>query len=72
MGRLAGEPSLVDLNQIRERFTALPIIVTQWTKNPQEGFDEIAAAAIIVMLVIVDIFNTVAIPLRNHYEKKRT
>jgi phosphate transport system permease protein len=72
MGRLAGEPSLVDVGQIRERFTALPIIVTQWTKNPQEGFDEIAAAAIVVMLVIVVICNTVAILLRNHYEKKRT
>jgi len=71
-GRLAGEPSLLDLNQLRERFTALPIVVTQWTKNPQEGFDEIAAAAIIVMLVIVVILNTAAILLRNRYEKKRT
>jgi phosphate transport system permease protein len=71
-GRLAGDPSLLDLNQLRERFTALPIVVTQWTKNPQDGFDQIAAAAIIVMLVIVVIFNTVAILLRNHYEKKRT
>ena len=71
MGRLAGQPSLLDLAQIRERFTALPIIVTQWTKNPQEGFDEIAAAAIVVMLVIVVILNTIAILLRNRYEKKR-
>jgi phosphate transport system permease protein len=71
-GRLAGDPSLLDLNQLRERFTALPIVVTQWTKNPQEGFDEIAAAAIIVMLVIVVILNTAAILLRNRYEKKRT
>jgi phosphate transport system permease protein len=71
-GRLAGDPTLFDLNQLRERFTALPIVVTEWTKNPQEGFDEIAAAAIIVMLVIVIILNTGAILLRNHYEKKRT
>jgi phosphate transport system permease protein len=71
-GRLASDPALLDLNQLRERFTALPIVVTEWTKNPQEGFDEIAAAAIIVMLVIVVILNTGAILLRNHYEKKRT
>jgi phosphate transport system permease protein len=71
-GRLANDPTLFDLNQLRERFTALPIVVTEWTKNPQEGFDEIAAAAIIVMLVIVVILNTGAILLRNHYEKKRT
>ena len=36
------------------------------------GFDEIAAAAIIVMLVIVLAMNTVAIVLRNRFEKKRT
>ncbi len=71
-GRLASDPSLFDLSQLRERFTALPIVVTEWTKNPQEGFDEIAAAAIVVMLVIVIIANTGAILLRNHYEKKRT
>jgi phosphate transport system permease protein len=71
-GRLASDPSLLDLGQLTERFTALPIVVTQWTKNPQEGFDEIAAAAIIVMLVFVVIANTAAILLRNHYEKKRT
>jgi phosphate transport system permease protein len=70
-GRLAGDPSLLDLGQLRERFTALPIVVTEWTKNPQEGFDEIAAAAIAVMLVIVVIANAGAILLRNHYEKKR-
>jgi len=71
-GRLASDPSLLDLEQLRERFTALPIIVTEWTKNPQEGFDEIAAAAIVVMLVIVIILNTVAILLRNRYERKRS
>ncbi len=71
-GRLAGDPSLLDLGQLRERFTALPIVVTEWAKNPNEGFDELAAAAIVVMLVIVVIANTAAILLRNRYEKKRT
>ena len=36
-GRLASEPHLLDLNQLQERFTALPIVVTVWTKNPQDG-----------------------------------
>ena len=71
-GRLASDPSLADLGQLRERFTALPIIVTEWAKNPRAGFDQIAAAAIVVMLVIVVIANTVAILLRNRYEKKRS
>ena len=71
-GRLANDPSLLDLGQLRERFTALPIIVTEWAKNPRPGFDQVAAAAIVVMLVIVVVANTVAILLRNRYEKKRT
>jgi phosphate transport system permease protein len=71
-GRLASDPSLLDLGQLRERFTALPIIVTEWAKNPRPGFDQVAAAAIVVMLVIVVLANTVAILLRNRYEKKRS
>jgi phosphate transport system permease protein len=71
-GRLASDPSLLDLGQLRERFTALPIVVTEWSKNPQQGFDQLAAAAIVVMLAIVVVANTVAILLRNRYEKKRT
>ena len=71
-GRLAGDPSLFDLGQLRERFTALPIVVTGWATNPREGFDELAAAAIVVMLVVVVLANSVAIFLRSHYEKKRT
>lgn len=71
-GRLASDPSLTDIGQLRERFTALPIIVTEWAKNPRAGFDQIAAAAIVVMLVIVVIANTAAILLRNRYEKKRS
>jgi phosphate transport system permease protein len=70
--RLAGDPSFLDLGQLRERFTALPIIVTGWTQNNREGFSELAAAAIIVMLVIVVLANTVAILLRNRYERKRS
>ncbi len=71
-GRLASDPSLLDVGQLRERFTALPIVVTNWATNPREGFEEVAAAAIVVMLVIVVIANTVAILLRNRYEKKRS
>jgi phosphate transport system permease protein len=71
-GRLASDPSLLDLGQLRERFTALPIVVTEWAKNPQEGFDEIAAAAIVVMLVLVLAMNAIAITLRSRYERKRT
>jgi phosphate transport system permease protein len=70
-GRLASNPSLLDLSALQDRFTALPIIVTEWTKNNRDGFQEIAAAAIMVMMVAVLLANTTAILLRNHFEKKR-
>ena len=71
-GRLAAHPGWLDLGQLDERFTAMPILITQWTTDFKEGFEEAAAAAIIVMLAVVLLFNTVGILLRNRYEKKRS
>ena len=71
-GLLPGREGLLDPSQLQERFTALPVVIAEWARNPREGFSEIAAAAIMVMLVIVLIMNTVAILLRTHYEKKRS
>jgi phosphate transport system permease protein len=70
-GRLASNPSLLDVSALQERFTALPIVVTEWAKNNRDGFQEIAAAAIMVMMFAVLLANTTAILLRNHFEKKR-
>ncbi|MGE3621040.1 MAG: phosphate ABC transporter permease PstA [Acidimicrobiia bacterium] len=71
-GLLPGREGLLDVGQLTDRFTALPIVIAEWSRTPRAGFDEIAAAAIIVMLAIVLAMNTVAIVLRNHFEKKRT
>jgi phosphate transport system permease protein len=71
-GLLPGKEALLDPSQLQERFTALPVVIAEWARNPREGFSEIAAAAIMVMLVIVLVMNTVAILLRTHYEKKRS
>jgi len=70
-GLLPGKEGLLDASQFRDKFTALPVVIAEWSRNPREGFSEIAAAAIIVMLVIVLAMNTVAIALRTRYEKKR-
>jgi phosphate transport system permease protein len=70
-GLLPGQSGLLDLSQLTDNFTALPVVIAEWSRNPREGFTEIAAAAIIVMLVIVLAMNTVAIVLRTRYEKKR-
>lgn len=70
-GLLPGRQGLLDPSQLTERFTALPIVIADWARTPREGFDEIAAAAIIVMLAIVLAMNTIAIVLRSRFEKKR-
>ena len=51
-------------------FTALPIQIFNWTTRPQEGFREIAAAAIIVLLIMLLAMNTGAIFLRNKFQKR--
>jgi phosphate transport system permease protein len=71
-GRLAAHPGPFDVGQLDDRFTAMPILITQWTTDFKPGFEEAAAAAIIVMLAVVLLFNTIGILLRNRYERKRT
>ena len=50
-------------------YTALPVIVYDWARKPQAEFRELTAAAIIVLLVVTLIANTVAIVIRNRAER---
>ena len=72
-GFLGGQSGLVDITQLQERFTAMPIVITRWVQQSGRdgGFASAAAAAIVVMLVVVLLLNSAAIFLRNHFEKKR-
>ncbi len=58
-----------DPNGPFSKFTALPIIIYNWTSRPQDEFRNIAAAAIIVLLVLLLSLNSVAIVLRNHFRR---
>lgn len=51
-------------------FTALPIQIFQWSTRPQDQFRDIAAAAIIVLLVMLLTLNAGAILLRQRYSKR--
>ena len=51
-------------------FTALPIQIFAWTQDPNREFVDLAAAAILVMMVLLLVMNSVAIFLRNRYEQK--
>ena len=71
-GLLPGDNAVLDPSQLQDRFTALPVVIAEWARNHQAGFDELSAAAIVVMLVLVLAMNTLAIVLRSRYEKKRS
>lgn len=51
-------------------FTALPVQIYTWVKLPDPGFQQLAAAAIIVLLAIVLGMNAMAIFLRNKFRQK--
>jgi phosphate transport system permease protein len=51
-------------------FTALPVQIYNWIRQPQAEFKLLAAAAIIVLLVIMLAMNAVAILVRNRYQKR--
>ncbi|MGL5576342.1 MAG: phosphate ABC transporter permease PstA [Sarcina sp.] len=50
-------------------YTTLPLQIYNWTSRPQAQFQELAASGIIVLLVILLGMNTIAILLRNKYQK---
>lgn len=50
-------------------YTALPMIVYDWARRPQDEFRALAAAAIVVLLLVTMIANAIAIFLRNKYER---
>ncbi len=52
------------------KFTTLPIQIYQWTARPQDVFRNIAAGAIIVLLILLLSMNAVAVLLRNKYSRR--
>jgi phosphate transport system permease protein len=71
-GFLTDVPAWWDVSQVRDKFTAMPIIITSWARQPQEGFKvDGAAAAIVILILFVVLLNSAAIVMRNRFEKKR-
>lgn len=52
-------------------YTALPVVIYDWSRRPQEAFRADAAAAIVVLLVAVLAVNAAAIVLRARFERDR-
>lgn len=51
-------------------YTALPVLIFDWSKRPQQEFQDLAAAAIVVMMVVLLIVNGAAIVMRNRYDRR--
>ena len=61
----------VDPKSIFSKFTTLPIQIYQWSARPQGAFRNVAAAAIIVLLILMLSMNATAIIMRNRIAKQR-
>jgi phosphate transport system permease protein len=70
--RLGSNPAVWDLGSLRDRFTALPMVITSWAGQAQGGFRANTAAAIVVLMAIVLGANAAAIVLRDRYERRRS
>ncbi len=54
---------------LRTPFTVMPIQVYNWVSRPQEEFHDVAASGIIVLMVLLLLMNSIAIFLRNKFQK---
>ena len=55
---------------LMSQFTALPMQIYDWAKRPQEEFQFVAAAGILVLMMFLLIMNSIAIFIRNKYQKR--
>jgi phosphate transport system permease protein len=74
LGAITG---LLPSTSLDGRFTALPMLIYNWSGRPDQpgaevGWANAAAAAGLLLLVLVLFFNIAAILLRNRFEKRRT
>jgi phosphate transport system permease protein len=58
------------LDQLQQRFTSLPTLIFVYVKKPQPDFQDLASAAIVVLMALIFAVNLAAILLRNRYERK--
>jgi len=50
-------------------FTAMPLVIFNWVKQPQPEFQTLAAAGVLLLIALLIVMNAFAIWLRNRYEQ---
>jgi phosphate transport system permease protein len=55
---------------LTDRFTTLPTLIFALITQPQAAFQELAAAAIVLLLGILILMNSIAILIRNKFQKR--
>ncbi len=54
---------------LMDDFTVMPLQIFNWAGRPQEEFHRVAATGIIVLLVVLLSFNTLAVMIRHKFQK---
>ncbi|MFJ6209903.1 phosphate ABC transporter permease PstA [Lysinibacillus sp. NPDC092081] len=57
-------------NGLLSQFTALPMQIYDWAKRPQEAFQSVAAAGILVLMIVLLLMNSIAVFIRNKFQKR--
>ena len=70
-GKLGPRTGFFELSQLGEKFTAMPIVITDFAKQPGSQWVPVTSAAIVILLLVVLGFNAAAVLLRNRFEGKR-
>lgn len=69
---LLGAVSYIAFNPdgLKSQYTVLPVQIYSWITQSREEFESLASAAIVILLLMLLVMNSVAIFLRNKYQKR--
>jgi phosphate transport system permease protein len=71
VGAVVGTFNSTDpIGMLSGSYTALPTVIFNWAREPQDEFRALTAAAIVVLLVVILLVNAAAIILRNRYDRR--
>ncbi|MEK4486476.1 phosphate ABC transporter permease PstA [Psychrobacillus sp. FSL H8-0484] len=67
-----GVPVIIQFlpENLLSQFTALPMQIYDWAKRPQQEFQYVASAGILVLMMFLLIMNSIAIFIRNKFQKR--